>query len=182
MGRLRLPVWARAQLQVLHSLALSRIFRCQGRPLRFPLRDAPKTASIVWDTWYEWQDHEWMSTRQQKNAFDAPMSIYEVHLGSWMRVPEEGNRSLTYRELATQACRLREAARLHPRRVHAHHGASVLRLVGIPDHRLLRSQQPLWHAAGFHVPGRPSAPERHRRHSRLGAFALSQRRARASVF
>ena len=41
-----------------------------------------------------------MNARQQKNAFDAPMSIYEVHLGSWMRVPEEGNRSLTYRELA----------------------------------------------------------------------------------
>jgi 1,4-alpha-glucan branching enzyme len=69
-------------------------------PYAFHCETPPKTASIVWDTWYEWQDTEWMNTRLQKNAFDAPMSTYEVHLGSWMRVPEEGNRSLSYRELA----------------------------------------------------------------------------------
>ena len=69
-------------------------------PYAFHCETPPKTASIVWDNGYEWQDHEWMNTRLQKNAFDAPMSIYEVHLGSWMRVPEEGNRSLNYRELA----------------------------------------------------------------------------------
>jgi 1,4-alpha-glucan branching enzyme len=60
----------------------------------------PKTASIVWDLDYEWRDEEWMRTRYERNKFDAPISIYEVHLGSWMRVPEEGNRSLSYRELA----------------------------------------------------------------------------------
>jgi len=60
----------------------------------------PRTASIVWDLDYEWQDAEWMRTRYARNKFDAPISIYEVHLGSWMRVPEEGNRSLSYRELA----------------------------------------------------------------------------------
>ncbi|MEF3169464.1 MAG: 1,4-alpha-glucan branching protein GlgB [Deltaproteobacteria bacterium] len=61
----------------------------------------PKTASVVWDlSGYEWGDGEWMASRAQKNALDAPISIYEVHLGSWMRVPEEGNRWLTYRELA----------------------------------------------------------------------------------
>ena len=60
----------------------------------------PKTASIVWDLEYEWGDAEWMRTRYEHNKFDAPISIYEVHLGSWMRVPEEGNRSLSYRELA----------------------------------------------------------------------------------
>ncbi len=69
-------------------------------PYAFHCETPPKTASIVWDTWYEWKDTDWMSAQKQKNAFDAPMSIYEVHLGSWMRVPEEGNRSLTYRELA----------------------------------------------------------------------------------
>ncbi len=69
-------------------------------PYAFHCETPPKTASIVWDTSYEWQDQDWMNARLQKNAFDAPMSIYEVHLGSWMRVPEEGNRSLTYRELA----------------------------------------------------------------------------------
>ncbi len=60
----------------------------------------PKTASIVWDLDYQWRDQEWMDTRSRRNAADAPMSIYEMHLGSWKRVPEEGNRSLSYRELA----------------------------------------------------------------------------------
>jgi 1,4-alpha-glucan branching enzyme len=60
----------------------------------------PRTASVVWDLSYEWDDDEWMKTRARANALDAPMSIYEVHLGSWRRVPEEHNRSLTYRELA----------------------------------------------------------------------------------
>jgi len=60
----------------------------------------PKTGSRVWDMAYAWGDQNWMRERRHRNALDAPMSIYEVHLGSWMRVPEEGNRSLTYRELA----------------------------------------------------------------------------------
>ena len=60
----------------------------------------PKTGSRVWDMAYAWGDQDWMRERRHRNALDAPMSIYEVHLGSWMRVPEEGNRSLTYRELA----------------------------------------------------------------------------------
>jgi 1,4-alpha-glucan branching enzyme len=60
---------------------------------------APQTASVVWDLHYEWNDSEWMATRKKHNAADAPMAIYEMHLGSWMRKPEEGNRSLSYREL-----------------------------------------------------------------------------------
>jgi 1,4-alpha-glucan branching enzyme len=60
----------------------------------------PKTASIVWDLEYRWRDDEWMACRGRRNALGAPMSIYEVHVGSWRRVPEEGNRSLSYRELA----------------------------------------------------------------------------------
>ena len=69
-------------------------------PYGFLHETPPRTASIVWDLDYEWQDAEWMRTRHEHNKFDAPQSIYEVHLGSWMRVPEEGNRSLGYRELA----------------------------------------------------------------------------------
>ncbi len=61
---------------------------------------APRTASIVWDLDYQWSDDKWMKTRAEKNALQEPISIYEVHLGSWMRVPEEDNRSLTYREIA----------------------------------------------------------------------------------
>ncbi|MBM4127305.1 MAG: 1,4-alpha-glucan branching protein GlgB [Nitrospira sp.] len=61
----------------------------------------PRTASIVCDlSGYHWHDDVWMTTRAQQNPLSAPFSIYEVHLGSWMRVPEEGNRWLTYQELA----------------------------------------------------------------------------------
>ena len=60
----------------------------------------PSTGSIVWDLDYAWGDGEWMKNRQKQNALHAPMAIYEIHLGSWMRKPEEENRSLTYRELA----------------------------------------------------------------------------------
>jgi 1,4-alpha-glucan branching enzyme len=60
----------------------------------------PKTASIVWDLDYEWADGEWMSSRAGGNSLHAPLSIYEIHLGSWRRVAEDNNRSLSYRELA----------------------------------------------------------------------------------
>jgi 1,4-alpha-glucan branching enzyme len=60
---------------------------------------APKTAAIVWDLDHEWHDTEWMRTRGPRHALDAPMSIYEVHLGSWRHVPGR-QESLSYRELA----------------------------------------------------------------------------------
>ncbi len=69
-------------------------------PLAFAAEVAPKTASIVCDPVHDWGDEDWMSARAAKNSLKSPVSIYEVHLGSWMRVPEENNRSLTYRELA----------------------------------------------------------------------------------
>jgi 1,4-alpha-glucan branching enzyme len=60
----------------------------------------PRTASIVWDLPYEWGDESWMRTRGERNALRAPIAIYEVHPGSWARVPEEGERFLNWRELA----------------------------------------------------------------------------------
>ncbi|MGH9631519.1 MAG: 1,4-alpha-glucan branching protein GlgB, partial [Bryobacteraceae bacterium] len=60
----------------------------------------PQTASVAWDLGYQWNDLEWMENRRNINALDRPMSVYEMHLGSWRRVPEEGYRFLTYRELA----------------------------------------------------------------------------------
>lgn len=60
----------------------------------------PKTASIVWDLDYAWGDESWMRTRGECSTLRSPVSVYELHLGSWMRVREEGNRSLSYRELA----------------------------------------------------------------------------------
>ncbi len=62
----------------------------------------PKTASIVWNLDYQWGDQGWMTSRRQRNALDKPMAIYEMHVGSWRRVAEDGNRSLSYRELAPQ--------------------------------------------------------------------------------
>jgi 1,4-alpha-glucan branching enzyme len=62
----------------------------------------PRTASIVWDLDYTWNDQEWMATRGSPNALNAPQSVYEMHLGSWRRKPEEDNRFLTYRELAPE--------------------------------------------------------------------------------
>ena len=70
-------------------------------PYAFYFERRPKTGAIVYDiNQFHWRDDQWMEQRKSKNGLDAPISIYEVHLGSWMRAPEEGNRYLTYRELA----------------------------------------------------------------------------------
>ncbi len=69
-------------------------------PFSFRNEVPPRTGSIIWDLQYEWGDREWMANRGRSNSRSAPVATYEVHLGSWTRVPEEGRRSLTYRELA----------------------------------------------------------------------------------
>ncbi|PQB07887.1 1,4-alpha-glucan branching enzyme [Polaribacter filamentus] len=61
----------------------------------------PKTASVVWEDEYTWQDKKWMKNRKKNNALDAPFSVYEVHLGSWKKQIEE-NRFLSYNELAEE--------------------------------------------------------------------------------
>jgi len=72
-------------------------------PFGFAAEIRPQTASMVWDLGgYSWADARWMATRNDRNSLHAPMSVYEVHLGSWMRLPEEDNRWLTYRELAVR--------------------------------------------------------------------------------
>ncbi len=71
-------------------------------PYAFYAEVPPRTASIVWDLSYDWHDAAWLAGRSRANALGAPWSIYEVHLGSWRRVPEEGNRPLSYRESAQQ--------------------------------------------------------------------------------
>lgn len=60
----------------------------------------PKTASVVWTDEFTWTDDEWVAKRPERNSHGSPISIYEVHLGSWRRVPEDDNRSLSYREIA----------------------------------------------------------------------------------
>jgi 1,4-alpha-glucan branching enzyme len=60
----------------------------------------PRTASVVWDTYYEWADKGWMNSRKEKNSLKSAFSVYEVHLGSWKRDPADNERRLTYREIA----------------------------------------------------------------------------------
>ncbi|HZL20697.1 MAG TPA: 1,4-alpha-glucan branching protein GlgB [Polyangia bacterium] len=99
----------------------------------------PATASIVWDLAYGWKDAAWMAERRARNALDAPVSIYEVHLGSWMRVPEEKNRWLTYREIAPKLA-------AHVRRC----GFTHVELLPIAEHPFY----PSWgyQVTGFYAP------------------------------
>ncbi|SFO75293.1 1,4-alpha-glucan branching enzyme [Cohaesibacter marisflavi] len=72
-------------------------------PVGFGSEHAPRTASIVRKLdGHDWRDDEWMQGREQTTKIDKPISIYEVHLGSWRRVKDEGNRPLSYSELAEQ--------------------------------------------------------------------------------
>ena len=75
--------------------------RLKTDPMAFKMESAPATSSIVVreDT-HSWLDGDWMTTRIHRDEAREPVHIYEVHLGSWMRIPEEGNRSLSYREIA----------------------------------------------------------------------------------
>jgi 1,4-alpha-glucan branching enzyme len=69
-------------------------------PFAFRAETPPKTGSIVWDLAHDWGDAEWLATRAERNGLSAPMSIYEVHLGSWRRGSDEG--WLGYRDVAPQ--------------------------------------------------------------------------------
>ncbi|MBN1307880.1 MAG: 1,4-alpha-glucan branching protein GlgB [Chitinispirillaceae bacterium] len=71
----------------------------RGDPFAFYWEVAPKTAPIVWKLDYGWGDAEWMKRRGERNRLTAPISVYEVHSGSWRR---EGGEFLTYRELAPE--------------------------------------------------------------------------------
>lgn len=69
-------------------------------PFAYATEEPPATASVIYASEYHWSDQEWIAKRRSIDPIRQPMMIYEVHLGSWRRVPEERNRSLTYRELA----------------------------------------------------------------------------------
>ncbi|MBC8154170.1 MAG: 1,4-alpha-glucan branching protein GlgB [Bacteroidetes bacterium] len=71
----------------------------KGDPYALRWEAPPKTASIIWNTWYEWQDANWMTTRANHNALNKPWSVYELHLASWQRDPGNPNRILSYGEI-----------------------------------------------------------------------------------
>jgi 1,4-alpha-glucan branching enzyme len=76
------------------------MIRPKADPFAQAMELPPGSASRVTQTTYSWSDAAWMDTRAQRDPLREPMAVYEVHLGSWARVPEEGFRPLSYREIA----------------------------------------------------------------------------------
>lgn len=75
--------------------------RVKTDPFAAKMEQSPGTAAIVQGpSTHQWRDGDWMDARRARDARRSPMSIYEVHLGSWMRVPEDDGRMLSYREVA----------------------------------------------------------------------------------
>lgn len=85
----------------IHSQVDGHIYE-KGDPFALAWEVPPKTASVVWDTDYQWKDKGWMKARKDKNALDAPYSVYEMHIGSWKKKYEQNGHSLSYKELATE--------------------------------------------------------------------------------
>ena len=96
---------------------------------------------------FTWSDAAWLDSRAAAQSVTAPISILEVHLGSWAR--GEDNRFLTYDELGRPADPLRGRHGLHPSRAAAGQRASVRRLLGLPAGRPVRADQPPRHTAGI---------------------------------
>ncbi len=149
-------------------------------PYAFLAEAPPATASRAWSLDYEWNDAAWMQNRKERNALGAPISIYEVHLGSWRRGDE--NRLPTYRDIALP---LAEYAR--------DMGFTHVELMPITEHPFYGSWG--YQTTGYFAPtARYGTPQdfmhlidtlhaaRHRRHPRLGAFAFSDRCARPGAF
>ncbi|ELR73643.1 1,4-alpha-glucan (glycogen) branching enzyme, GH-13-type [Fulvivirga imtechensis AK7] len=74
----------------------------KGDPFAFRWETPPNTASMVWNIDHTWKDSGWMTKRKKQAGKPQAYSVYELHIGSWRRVPEDNNRSLTYLELAQQ--------------------------------------------------------------------------------
>jgi 1,4-alpha-glucan branching enzyme len=74
--------------------------RTKTDPFAAAMEMPPESASVVYTSSHDWKDDDWMQSRPSRDHAREPMLIYEVHPGSWARVPEEGDRYLTYRELA----------------------------------------------------------------------------------
>ena len=138
----------------------------------------PKTASVVWDiNAFTWDDAAWMAQRASTDTLRQPVSIYEAHLGCWIRVPET-NGYLSYRDLAHRLAEYVQA-RLYARRAAPHHRTSTGRLLGLSSDGLLCADESLRYAGRLPISGGlPSSPQ-HRGHRGLGAGPLPQRYAMA---
>jgi 1,4-alpha-glucan branching enzyme len=74
----------------------------KGDPFALLWETPPRTASVVWDFDYKWNDDKWLKARKERALKPQPWSVYEVHPGSWKKIPKDGNRSLNFRELADE--------------------------------------------------------------------------------
>jgi 1,4-alpha-glucan branching enzyme len=114
--------------------------RVKTDPFALKMQQAPETASIVVDEHaYQWNDAEWLAERSRRDPLASPMAIYEVHLGSWARVPEEGNRPLSYREIAPRLA-------AHVRRL----GFTHVELLPVGEHPFYGSWG--YQVTGFYAP------------------------------
>jgi 1,4-alpha-glucan branching enzyme len=104
-------------------------------PFAFAAEEPPRTASVVAAPSFSWRDEAWLNGRATRQALDAAISIYEVHLGSWMRDPENPRRLLSYRELAPHLVE-------HVRRT----GFSHVELMPVAEH-------PFYGSWGYQVTG-----------------------------
>ncbi|SEF69060.1 1,4-alpha-glucan branching enzyme [Halpernia humi] len=69
-------------------------------PFAFSMEQSAQAASVVTSTWFEWKDEDWQKNRHKNNSLSAPLSVYEMHLGSWMRGTDEPEKFFSYREIA----------------------------------------------------------------------------------
>ena len=113
--------------------------RTKTDPLAKEMEMPPASASRVFASRYEWGDGKWMEARAGRDLLHEPMAIYEVHLGSWARVPEEGGRYLSYRELAGRVvdhCK--------------HYGFNFLELLPVAEHAFYASWG--YQVTGYYAP------------------------------
>ena len=133
---------AHYKFEITHS---DRRTASQERSVRI-LQSARKiqTASLVYDLErYQLERWRWMEARRTRNWPRSPISIYEVHLGSWRRKAEEDNRSSQLSRACGDAAAVRDGNGLHAYRIVAGRRASVRRFLGLSGHQLLRADQPV---------------------------------------
>ena len=137
----------------------------------------PNTSSIVFQSNYKFRDPKWMKKRASREHFRQPLSIYEVHFGSWRRVTRRRQPSISV--IARWPPLLADYVLrhgFHSCRVSAAERTSVWTIVGLSGQQLLRAFSALRHAGRSSLSDRLSASARHRRDHGLGAGAFSERR------
>jgi len=113
--------------------------RIKTDPLAASMELPPGTASRVYESGHTWGDDAWMAARAARDPLREPMAVYEVHLGSWARKPEEGHRALSYREIAPKLIE-------HARR----HGFTHLEFLPIAEHPFTGSWG--YQVSGYYAP------------------------------